>query len=167
MRTLNYKTRFIDLASEINSHMPEWVVQRTAASLNDMSKSVNGSRVLVLGVAYKRDIDDVRESPALDVMRLLQEKGAIVEFHDPHISEFREHGQLFTGVPLSHEVLAATDAVLIITDHRKVDYQRVLDSAKLVIDARNVTAGMQPGKARVRGLVDHDDGRYERRRTPR
>jgi UDP-N-acetyl-D-glucosamine dehydrogenase len=167
MRTLNYKTRFIDLASEINSHMPEWVVQRTAASLNDMSKAVNGSRVLVLGVAYKRDIDDVRESPALDVMRLLQEKGAVVDFHDPFIEEFREHGQLFKGVPLSDDVLSAADAVLIITDHRNVDYQRVLSQAKLVIDTRNITAGIQPSRARVRGLVDHNDGRYERRRVPR
>jgi UDP-N-acetyl-D-glucosamine dehydrogenase len=147
--------------------MPEWVVDRVAASLNDMSKPVNGSRVLVLGVAYKRDIDDVRESPALDVMRLLQEKGAIVDFHDPHISEFHEHGQRFTGVPLTDEVLGAADAVLIITDHHNVDYQRVLDTANLVIDTRNVTAGMRPGKARVRGLVDYNDGRYERRVAPR
>jgi len=167
MRTLNYKTRFIDLASEINSHMPEYVVQKVADALNDVRKAVRGSRVLVLGVAYKRDIDDVRESPALDVIRLLQEKGAIVEFHDPHIAEFRERGQVFTGVPLSEEVLSGADVAVIITDHRTIDYQRVLDTAKLVIDTRNVTAGMRPTKARVRGLVDHSDGRYERRRVSR
>jgi UDP-N-acetyl-D-glucosamine dehydrogenase len=138
-----------------------------AASLNDMSKSVKGSRILVLGVAYKRDIDDVRESPALDVMRLLQQQGAIVDYHDPHIPQFREHGETLTGVPLTDELLGAVDAVLIITDHRNVDYQRVLDTAKLVVDTRNVTAGMRPAKARLRGLVDHADGNYERRRTPR
>jgi UDP-N-acetyl-D-glucosamine dehydrogenase len=147
--------------------MPEWVVQRIAASLNDMAKAVNGSRILVLGVAYKRDIDDVRESPALDVIRLLQERGATVDYHDPYIPQFREHGQLFTGVPLADDVLELVDAVVIITDHRGVDYQRVLDKSKLVVDTRNVTAGMQPLRARVRGLVDHNDGRYERRRAPR
>ena len=90
MRTLNYKTRFIDLASEINSNMPEYVVEKVAAALNEIRKAVRGSRLLVLGVAYKRDIDDVRESPALDVIRLLEDRGAHVEFHDPFVAEFRE-----------------------------------------------------------------------------
>ncbi|WP_337169256.1 UDP binding domain-containing protein, partial [Gemmatimonas aurantiaca] len=167
MRTLNYKTRFIDLASEINSHMPEWVVARTASSLNDMSKAVRGSRVLVLGVAYKRDIDDVRESPALDVIRLLEERGAEVMYHDPFVQQFREDGHIRESVPLTSDMLSATDAVVIVTDHRAVDYQLVVDHAHLVLDTRNITAGLKPARARIRSLADMPDGRYERRRKPR
>ena len=92
MRTLNYKTRFIDLASEINSEMPAIVVHKVAKALNDARKAVNGSKVLVLGVAYKKNIDDMRESPALDVMRLLEEQGAEVSYHDPFVSRFTEDG---------------------------------------------------------------------------
>jgi UDP-N-acetyl-D-glucosamine dehydrogenase len=149
MRTLNYKTRFIDLASEINSHMPEWVVQKVADALNEVRKAVHGSRLLVLGVAYKRDIDDVRESPALDVIRLLEERGAHVEFHDPFVSEFREEGHSRKGVELSDEMLRWADAVVVVTDHKAVDYQRVVDHATLVVDTRNVTAGLSPGRARI------------------
>jgi UDP-N-acetyl-D-glucosamine dehydrogenase len=149
MRTLNYKTRFIDLASEINSHMPEWVVQKVADALNEVRKAVRGSRLLVLGVAYKRDIDDVRESPALDVIRLLEERGAHVEFHDPFVSEFREEGHSRKGVELSDEMLRWADAVVVVTDHKAVDYQRVVDHATLVVDTRNVTAGLIPGRARI------------------
>ena len=149
MRTLNYKTRFIDLASEINSHMPEWVVQKVADALNEVRKAVRGSRLLVLGVAYKRDIDDVRESPALDVIRLLEERGAHVEFHDPFVSEFREEGHSRKGVELSDEMLRWADAVVVVTDHKAVDYQRVVDHATLVVDTRNVTAGLTPGRARI------------------
>ncbi len=149
MRTLNYKTRFIDLASEINSHMPEWVVQKVADALNEARKAVRGSRLLVLGVAYKRDIDDVRESPALDVIRLLEERGAHVEFHDPFVHEFREDGHVRKGVELSDEMLRWADAVVVITDHKVVDYQRVVDHATLVVDTRNVTARLTPGRARI------------------
>lgn len=153
MRTLNYKTRFIDLASEINSHMPEWVVQKVADALNDVRKSARGSRVLVLGVAYKRDIDDVRESPALDVIRLLEQRGAHVEFHDPYVLEFREEGHSRKGVELSDEMLRWADAIVIVTDHKEVDYQRVIDHATLVVDTRNVCATLRPGRARVVGLA--------------
>jgi UDP-N-acetyl-D-glucosamine dehydrogenase len=149
MRTLNYKTRFIDLASEINSHMPEYVVQKVADALNDVRKAVRGSRVLVLGVAYKRDIDDVRESPALDVIRLLEERGGHVEFHDPFVTEFREDGHTRRGVELSDEMLRWADAVVVVTDHKSVDYQRVVDLATLVVDTRNVTAGLTSGRARI------------------
>jgi len=167
MRTLNYKTRFIDLASEINSARPEWVVQRIAASLNDMRKPVNGSRILVLGVAYKRDIDYVRESPALELISLLEQRGAHVEFHDPFVAEFREDGHVRKSVELSPDMLAWADAVVIITDHQKVDYQFVADHAVLIVDTRNVTAGLKHGKARVRGLVDSPNVNWERRKTPR
>jgi UDP-N-acetyl-D-glucosamine dehydrogenase len=149
MRTLNYKTRFIDLASEINSHMPEWVVQKVADALNEVRKAVRGSRVLVLGVAYKRDIDDVRESPALDVIRLLEARGAHVEFHDPFVHEFREEGHTRKGVELSDEMLRWADAIVVVTDHKQLDYQRVVDQAALLVDTRNVTASLRPGRARI------------------
>ena len=101
MRTLNYKTRFIDLASEVNSAMPDVVAHKVADALNDVRKALRGSRILVLGVAYKRDIDDMRESPALDVMRLLEERGATVEYHDPHVPVFREDGHDRRGIALT------------------------------------------------------------------
>jgi UDP-N-acetyl-D-glucosamine dehydrogenase len=153
MRTLNYKTRFIDLASEINSHMPEWVVQKVADALNEVRKAVRGSRILVLGVAYKRDIDDVRESPALDVIRLLEERGAHVVYHDPHVPSFREDGHEVHGVELTDALLAGVDAAVVITDHKAVDYQRIVDRCGLVVDARNVTSKLRPGKARLVALT--------------
>jgi len=153
MRTLNYKTRFIDLASDINSHMPDWVVEKVSWALNEVRKSVRGSRVLVLGVAYKRDIADVRESPALDVIRLLEDRGAHVEFHDPYVAEFKEERHTRKGVELSDEMLQWADAVVVITDHQQVDYQRVADIATLVVDTRNVMAATASGRARVVGLA--------------
>ncbi len=142
MRTLNYKTRFIDLASEINSEMPALVVDRVAQALNTSRKPVNGSRVLVLGVAYKKDIDDMRESPALDVIRLLEEQGAVVAYHDPHVGTFREDGHERASVELSDDELSSADAVVIVTDHSSVDYQRVVNLAALLVDTRNATAGL-------------------------
>jgi UDP-N-acetyl-D-glucosamine dehydrogenase len=152
MRTLNYKTRFIDLASEINSQMPAFVVEKVAHALNDDRKPVNGSRILVLGVAYKRDIDDVRESPALDVIRLLEEQGADVEFHDPFIKCVREDGRMRESVALTPEHLRRADAVVVVTDHRAVDYQLVMDNASLIVDSRNVTKDLVKTKARVVSL---------------
>ncbi|MFL5576497.1 MAG: nucleotide sugar dehydrogenase [Gemmatimonadaceae bacterium] len=149
MRTLNYKTRFIDLASEINSGMPDFVVEKVAHALNDERKAVNGSRVLVLGVAYKKDIDDMRESPALDVMRLLEERGATVVYHDPHVPSFRENGHVTRGVELTDAELERADAVVIVTDHAAVDYQRVVDHAAVVVDTRNATARLRPSRARI------------------
>ena len=143
MRTLNYKTRFIDLASEINSEMPTLVVQRVAQALNDQRKAVKGSRILVLGVAYKRDVDDTRESPALDVMSMLEERGADVVYHDPHVPSFREDGHERVSVPFNDGELARADAVVIVTDHSSVDYQRVVDLAAVVVDTRNATAGLK------------------------
>ena len=149
MRTLNYKTRFIDLASEINSEMPEYVVRKIATALNDDERSVKGSHVLILGIAYKKDIDDMRESPALDVMRLLEERGAHVDYHDPYVPSFRENGESKSGVPLSKDVLERADAVVIVTDHSGVDYQMVADHARLVVDTRNATARLKSSRARV------------------
>ncbi|HVB32643.1 MAG TPA: nucleotide sugar dehydrogenase [Gemmatimonadaceae bacterium] len=153
MRTLNYKTRFIDLASEINSQMPSYVVEKVTQGLNERRKAVNGSRVLVLGVAYKKDIDDVRESPALDVMRLLEAHGADVAFHDPYIAMVREDGHEKFGVALTDAELEAADAVVIVTDHSSVDYQRVVDHADLVVDSRNATVRTRPSRARVLSLA--------------
>jgi UDP-N-acetyl-D-glucosamine dehydrogenase len=155
MRTLNYKTRFIDLASEINSAMPDYVVEKVARALNDVQKPVSGSHVLVLGVAYKKNIDDVRESPALDVIRLLEARGARVSFHDPHVDRIREEGTEHIGVPLTAELLGSADAVVIVTDHDKVDYELVVEHAQLVVDTRNATSRVQPGRARVVALSAH------------
>lgn len=149
MRTLNYKTRFIDLASEINSEMPALVVEKVAKALNDERKAVNGSNVLVLGVAYKKNIDDMRESPALDVIRLLEDRGAVVTYHDAHVPTFREEGHTFTGVELTDDVLRNSDAVVIVTDHDSVDYQRVVDLAPVVVDARNATKGLKSDHGRI------------------
>jgi UDP-N-acetyl-D-glucosamine dehydrogenase len=154
MRTLNYRTRFIDLASEINSEMPEYVVRKVARALNEDERSVKGSRILVLGIAYKRDIDDMRESPALDVMRLLEERGAQVDYHDPFVASFREDGHSKAGVPLNQEVLERADAVVIVTDHSGVNYQLVADHARLVVDTRNATSKLKPSRARIVPLAD-------------
>ena len=154
MRTLNYKTRFIDLASEINSEMPEYVVRKVAGALDEDQRSVKGSRVLIMGIAYKRDIDDMRESPALDVMRLLEERGAQVDYHDPWVTSFTENGHTKAGVALTKEVLERADAVVIVTDHSGVDYQLAADHARLIVDTRNSTSKLKPSKARIVPLAD-------------
>jgi UDP-N-acetyl-D-glucosamine dehydrogenase len=153
MRTLNYKTRFIDLAGEINSEMPAVVVRKVAQALNEEKKAVNGSRILVLGVAYKKDIDDVRESPALDVIRLLEIQGAKVMYHDPFVPQFREEEHDHTSVALTDKEIESADAVVIITDHSSVDYQRVVDLAGVVVDTRNVTAKLRKAKGRIVSLA--------------
>jgi UDP-N-acetyl-D-glucosamine dehydrogenase len=152
MRTLNYKTRFIDLASEINSQMPAYVVEKVAQALNMDRKAVNGSRVLILGVAYKRDIDDVRESPALDVIRLLEDQGAEVVYYDPYVKSFSEDTHTLERVDLTPDEIAAADAVVVITDHRDVDYQMVMNHATVIVDSRNVTGKLVQTKARVVSL---------------
>jgi len=153
MRTLNYKTRFIDLASEINSAMPDLVAEKVALALNDERKPVRGSRALVLGVAYKRDIDDMRESPALDVIRLLEERGAEVTYHDAHVPSYRDDGHVRHGVALTDDALSLADVVVIVTDHSVVDYQRVVDLAPLVVDTRNALARTTPSRARIVSLT--------------
>ena len=157
MRTLNYKTRFIDLASEINSEMPQYVAEKVARALNDERKAVKGSRVLVIGVAYKRDIDDMRESPALDVMRLLEERGAEVVYHDPFVPHFREEGHERHSLPMSDAELERADAVVIVTDHSTIDWQHIVDHASVVVDTRNATAKVRRGRARIVSLatIDH------------
>ena len=137
MRGLNYKTRFIDLAGELNTEMPLFWVRKVADALNSKGKSVRGSNVLVLGVAYKKDIDDIRESPALDIIRLLEQQGAHVTYHDPHVPSFKEDGNEMKSVAFGPEQVAAADCVMIVTDHSSIDYRMVRDKAKLVVDTRH------------------------------
>jgi len=137
MRGLNYKTRFIDLAGEVNTEMPIFWVRQAIEALNRHSRSMRGSKVLVLGVAYKKDIDDMRESPALDIIHLLEQQGAQVSYHDPHVSRFSEDGHEFQSVPLTEETVAAADCVLIVTDHTAIDFAMVQRAARLVVDTRN------------------------------
>jgi UDP-N-acetyl-D-glucosamine dehydrogenase len=133
----------VELAGEINAEMPRFVVEKVQEGLNRQRKSVNGSRVLLLGVAYKRDIDDVRESPALDVIRRLEDKGAEVRFHDPYVAEIREEGIVREGVALTDAELAAADCVVITTDHTAIDYEHVVRTARLVVDTRNAIPGVR------------------------
>ncbi len=149
MRSLNYKTRFIDLAGEVNTAMPSYVVTKVARALNEDRKAVNGSRALVIGVAYKKDIDDVRESPALDVMRLLEQDGADVVFHDPYVPTIREDGHVIQGVALTDAEIEKADVVVIVTDHKAIDYQRLVDHAQLIVDTRNATAKTTRTRARI------------------
>ena len=143
LRTVNYTARFIELASSINSNMPEYVVEKITDALNWERKSVNGSKILMLGVAYKRDVSDMRESPALDIMALLFQKGAILSYADPYVPELDLLGEHFVADDLE-EGLERFDCVVIATDHSAFDYQRVVRESKVVYDARNATAGLTP-----------------------
>jgi UDP-N-acetyl-D-glucosamine dehydrogenase len=157
MRTLAFRTRMIELASEINSEMPGFVVRKVADALNDRMKPIRGSRVLLLGVAYKRDIDDLRESPALEVVQLLQEKGADVVYHDPFCPVIADDGHTpirglpMHSLPLTPDELAAADVVVIVTDHTTVDYDQVAEYARLVVDTRGAMRG-RVGRALVVAL---------------
>jgi UDP-N-acetyl-D-glucosamine dehydrogenase len=149
LRALKYRTRFIELATEINTAMPEYVVRQAMLALNQDRKALNGAKVLILGMAYKRDIDDIRESPALDVLRLMENFGAQVSYHDPHIPEVLEDGIVLKSVELTPVTLAAQDMVIIVTDHSAVDYEAVCRHAKLVFDARNATRNVSHPAARI------------------
>ena len=139
MKSFNYNARFIELASEINTNMPRYVVSRVMEALNDRGKALKGSKVLVLGAAYKPDIDDVRESPALDVIGLLQKKGALVEYHDPYIPHIHHEydGWQMDSVSDYVKSVKEADAVVIVTNHKIYDYQAIVASAKFVFDSRN------------------------------
>jgi len=141
MKSFNYNARFIELASEINTNMPRYVVSRIMEALNDRSKALKGSKVLVLGAAYKPDIDDVRESPALDVIGLLQKKGALVEYHDPYIPHIHHEydGWQMDSVTDLMKAVREADAVVIVTDHKVYDYEALLKEAKFIFDSRNAT----------------------------
>lgn len=139
MKELKYEPRFLKLASVINGGMPDYVVERVATILNGDKKALNGSRLFVLGVAYKADTSDHRESPALDVMSLLLERGARVSYHDPFVPKLALRGRAFRSQPLSAKALAAADCVLILTAHRGLDYAEVARRSRRLFDARNAT----------------------------
>jgi UDP-N-acetyl-D-glucosamine dehydrogenase len=147
MRTLQFKTRMIELASEVNAEMPAYVVRKVVDGLNDECRSPRNSRVLVLGVAYKKDVSDLRESPSLEIMRMIQEKGAEVTYHDALCPVIEDDGHTplrglpIRSVPLTAEALADADAVVIVADHSAVDYGLVARHARLVVDARGVMRG--------------------------
>jgi UDP-N-acetyl-D-glucosamine dehydrogenase len=142
MRTLHFRTRMIELSSEINAEMPGYVVTKATDALNQRTKSMKGSKILILGVAYKKDIGDLRESPALDIISLLEEKGARISYHDPHVPNILDDGHTpikslpMKSVPLTDETLRAQDLVIIVTDHKEIDYARVLREAPLILDTR-------------------------------
>ena len=146
MRALNYRTRFIELAGEINSEMPEYWVEKVVSALNQHGKAVRGSTVLVLGVAYKRDIDDIRESPALDIIRLLERMGAAVQYHDPFIPELHEDSVALTSVMLTPEAVRGADCVVIVTDHSQLDYAMVAREARALVDTRHAIASRLKGR---------------------
>lgn len=140
-REYGLHTRFIELAGEINSRMPHWVVDKVTAALNSRRKAINGSRILVLGVAYKKNVDDMRESPAVELMELLRQRGALIEYSDPHVPVFpnmREHHFDLTSVGITADAVANFDLVLVATDHAKFDYPLILEHAQLIVDTRGV-----------------------------
>ncbi len=149
LRALKYRTRFIELATEINSTMPEYVLRLAITALNEESKAIKGAKVLLLGVAYKRNIDDIRESPALDVLRLLQDMGADVEYHDPHVPKINHSNAVFESVELTPDLLSNQDIVIITTDHTTVDYNEVCRHTHLVLDTRNATKNVESPAARI------------------
>src|SRR5436190_16328735 len=149
-REYGLSTRFIELAGEVNTGMPGYVVRRLTAALNEAGKPLRGTRVLVLGAAYKKNIADVRESPALEIIEMLQEAGARVDYHDPHIPflpKMRRHQIELSSVAL--DGLAQYDAAIVVTDHASVDYQAVAAAVPLIVDTRNVYGGRPPSRARV------------------
>lgn len=166
MRSLAYKTRMIELASEINAEMPAFVVRKVTDALNDESKALRGSRILLLGVAYKKDISDMRESPAIEIIQLLQEKGAEVFYHDPHVPVIQDDGHTpIQGLPLrsrelSGSLLRAADATVVVTDHTAVDYEQVANCARLVVDGRGIMKSFS-GNARVVGLSGQEQAALE------
>jgi UDP-N-acetyl-D-glucosamine dehydrogenase len=151
-REYEFHTRFIELAGEVNTQMPYYVVTRTMEALNGQRKMLNGARILALGAAYKKDIDDMRESPSLRVISLLKDKGAHVDYHDPYVPSLEPgHGfnHRMKSVPCTPETVARYDAVVILTDHTHIDYQAVVDAAQLVVDTRNATKGITRGRDKV------------------
>jgi UDP-N-acetyl-D-glucosamine dehydrogenase len=152
-KEFDFSTRFIQLAGEVNASIPHYVVERLTIALNDKGKAVRGSKILMLGVAYKKDVDDVRESPALEIMELLEDKGATLTYSDPYIPKLhkmRKHDfSHMSSVPLTADLLKKHDAVLITTDHTGIDYQWLVTNAPLVVDTRNATREVQTGREKI------------------
>ena len=152
LKSLNYNARFIELASEINTNMPRYVVDRALEALNEHSKPLNGSKVLVLGAAYKPDIDDLRESPALDVIGLLREMKATVEYHDPFIPQIDHEDWNLQSVSDYKKSAKDADLVIVITNHSDYDYPEILEKSKLILDTRNAFGKLANGDQKVRKL---------------
>jgi UDP-N-acetyl-D-glucosamine dehydrogenase len=149
LKSLNYTARFIELASEINTSMPRFVVGKVQDALNDHGKPLRGSRLLVLGAAYKPDVDDIRESPALDVIHLLMDKGATVNYHDPYINAITTDGLSIHSVPDLMEAVKSADCVVIVTNHRTYDYKLILENAQLIVDTRNALGAVGRNNPKV------------------
>jgi UDP-N-acetyl-D-glucosamine dehydrogenase len=141
-RINGFEPRFIDLAHQVNSAMPRFVVSLLGETLNERGRSINGSRILVLGVSYKRDVNDIRESPALEILADLIRRGAEVRYHDPYVAELVVGKRRLDSVPLVDDVLQDADCALILTDHTAIDYKRVVETAPVVVDTRNATAAV-------------------------
>jgi UDP-N-acetyl-D-glucosamine dehydrogenase len=146
LKTLNYRARFIELAGEVNSEMPEYVCTRVGDALNEQERSIKGSRVLILGVSYKKDVDDVRESPALDILQILEGRGAKVTFYDPHVSRFELNGRVYRTEEGLLQAVRGSDVVVIVTDHSDFPYGEIVEHAKIVVDTRNATRGVSSPK---------------------
>jgi UDP-N-acetyl-D-glucosamine dehydrogenase len=151
-RQFGMPTKFIELAGEINTAMPHYVVHRTLEAMNERKKSLKGSKVLVLGLAYKKDIDDVRESPSLELVELLRDKGALVDYNDPYIPEThkqRKYNLKMKSKPLNAAMLKKYDVVVISTDHSCYDYKMIVKNAKLIVDTRNATVNVKTGRNKI------------------
>jgi len=152
-REHGFATRFIELAGEVNTAIPRFVVEKTAWGLNDHGKSIRGAKILILGVAYKKDIDDTRESPAMEIMSLLKEKGAGLSYHDPFVPKLHKMRHYdfseLSSEELTEDLLGKQDAVVIATDHTKIDYSWIVDNAQLVIDTRNATRSVTSGREKI------------------
>jgi UDP-N-acetyl-D-glucosamine dehydrogenase len=149
LKALNFQARFIGLAAEINGMMPSVVTTMVGEGLNRFSKSIRGSKVLILGVAYKKNVSDCRESPALDVMRMLIEKGAVLSYNDPFVASLRINGTTLKSVELTSDNLKSQDCVIILTDHNAYDFRTIVAAAKLVVDTRNATKDLQEFKDKI------------------
>jgi len=153
LKTLNYRARFIELAAEVNTSMPAHVVDLVSESLNEDSKSVRGSRVLILGVTYKANVSDTRESPALDVIQLLLARGADIHYHDPYVPHLQlVAGPALDSCPLDAELLSSSDCVVVTADHKAIDWDLVAHESKAIVDCRNALAGVESPAGRIHKL---------------
>ncbi len=151
-RQYDFHTRFIELAGELNVEVSYYVINKVISALNGVNKSLKDSNIFVLGVAYKKDIDDVRESPALKIMELLRKNGANINYHDPYIPRIEPHSGItfsLESLAMTDEELAGADCILILTDHSSVNYHRVVENAQLVVDTRNATKNVEQNRDKI------------------
>jgi len=151
-RVYGFEARFIDLASQINSDMPDYVADRTARALNRFGKAVNGSKILIIGIAYKRDVTDMRESPAFEVFHKLKERGADISYHDPFVPTVKLNGQILKSVKLTAPTLKDKDCILILTDHSNIDYQFIVENSRFIFDTRNALRHIYTNRNKIERL---------------